>query len=506
MTECLVRAGLAVGAPPNLIPANAGNPRGHFELRDIVAANDSILQALGSRWDAPDFDGAALDGAELDPVRTELTRILADQLPPTGWVLKDPRLCLLYALYRPIFDVKPKIVHVVREPSAVVESLRRRDLVDPALGRELWERYNSDAVELSGGADVTIAYDDLVGDPRRTFARVLEALQGLESLSEADPGVAQEVVDLALRRSSDARTSTTDPMYVRLLRRTRPDVVSRGEQLQIVDAARCVRRWIAPDVRAPETNTSADAPSEELSALSVTVWDRSHLDLIATGLEVAAGWRTAVVTAASGATPNRREAARDRIVAELPRFLGGDHAHSLEARFGLPGNPGLWATGYVGELAALLGADRQDHVHLVTPDAESDARRQLVVAALRAGEVNPLATSTSDRVDSVAQRCRDEGRSVLVVAPPDRESAIAAFGGAATHVPVHASSAGRSRAQFMSMLTQLVHSMSDEDQIVVTSIALLGPSIVAGLADIVPVIDLGADALASIEHSVARCS
>ncbi len=143
----------AVTRVVNLLGADIGdehiaksdaNPAGVWELRDVVALNDEVLEYLGFDWTSIQ----AIDSEELESVSingfVERARQILDQFDSSPlFALKDPRLCRLAILWRRAIRTKPlKAVFVLRSPEQVADSLLRRDGIPREHGMLLWTRYN----------------------------------------------------------------------------------------------------------------------------------------------------------------------------------------------------------------------------------------------------------------------------------------------------------------------------------------------------------------------------
>jgi hypothetical protein len=122
------RLGAALGE--DLLEANEFNPRGYGEHRGVVAIHDRFLGAQGLGWDAPcaalDFGGEAARAA-----RAALRELLLREFGAAPlFAVKDPRLCRLLPLWRPVLealDARPACVLVLRHPLEIAASLERRD-------------------------------------------------------------------------------------------------------------------------------------------------------------------------------------------------------------------------------------------------------------------------------------------------------------------------------------------------------------------------------------------
>lgn len=197
VTGLLARMGAYVGAPEQNLPRDATNPKGFHERVDVVAINDALL-ACGAapQWSTfrpGDADDAAraLFEARARPVAGELA---AHQVS----VLKDPRMCLTFGLWRPLLP-NPVCLLALRNPMEVAHSLRERDGCPLVVGVAVWEHHMRQALTASEGLPrYLVDYAELVADAGGCTARLAAQLraQGIEGL---DPGRAQGWIEPVLR-------------------------------------------------------------------------------------------------------------------------------------------------------------------------------------------------------------------------------------------------------------------------------------------------------------------
>lgn len=202
--------GCHAGEPADFPAADAANPRGYWERRDIWRLNEDLLATLGTSWDgAAGFSPGelleALSAADL-AAYTERAREVTGALDRAAggrpWVVKDPRLCLLLPIWRRVLK-RPVCVLIERSPLSIARSLAARDGFPLALGIALWERYLRSALAASAGLPrLRVRYEDLIDRPRATAGRLrseLEALGGT-NLSEPAAGALEAFLDPALER------------------------------------------------------------------------------------------------------------------------------------------------------------------------------------------------------------------------------------------------------------------------------------------------------------------
>ena len=208
LTGALALCGVWAGDEAELTAANAENPKGFWERRDMRALCDRLLRAGGAEWwrptgfDPADFDPAAVPEAALETARAALAEIRARLDAHAPWVVKEPRLCLLLPLLRPALS-DPICLHIHRDPLEVARSLRARNGFGIAEGLALWEVYTRAALKASAGLPrIALLQEDFLADPALALADLAAQLAalGLEGLKAPDPAALAEFVSADLRR------------------------------------------------------------------------------------------------------------------------------------------------------------------------------------------------------------------------------------------------------------------------------------------------------------------
>lgn len=192
VTRLLNMAGAWFGPDGIATEANEENPRGFWERRDVRAVCDGLLHAGGfDWWRLSGFSAAALPAEARDHWLGAFEEILVELNDNRPWVVKEPRLCLLFPLVKPLLDA-PVCIHVTREPLEVAQSVHRRNQFPMQAALALWELYTVRAFEASEGLPrILVRYEDLMADPVATTARLLGELEalgvaGLHQVPDAD--------------------------------------------------------------------------------------------------------------------------------------------------------------------------------------------------------------------------------------------------------------------------------------------------------------------------------
>jgi hypothetical protein len=183
-TSAFARVASLLGAalPRDLNTGTVRNPVDHWEPMPLVECHDRMLWATGGRWCdwrafRPDDSAAGL----LDRFRNEISGIVAEQFGSAPlFVLKDPRISRFVPLYRDILTelaIAPRYLLVLRNPLAVMMSLRTRDEMTPDFAALLWLRHMLDAERATRGEPRAIAsYERLMAGWRPVMADVAAGL------------------------------------------------------------------------------------------------------------------------------------------------------------------------------------------------------------------------------------------------------------------------------------------------------------------------------------------
>jgi hypothetical protein len=183
---------------------NAGNPKGFFERRDVIEINDDLLAGQGAAWYRP----ASFPIGESIPIPqedtdTRIKALIGNLDARRPWVIKDPRLCLTFPIWRARLEA-PVCVLVYRSPLEVAQSLKNRDDFPIFFGLALWEYYTLAALVGSVGMPrIWVSHRQMVEDPVAAVGQFHQALQacGLTTLRRPSPEEIADFVDPALHRA-----------------------------------------------------------------------------------------------------------------------------------------------------------------------------------------------------------------------------------------------------------------------------------------------------------------
>ena len=220
--------GCYFGAEHEGTRANEENPKGFWERQDVRRLNDVMLRSVGCDWDrVSGFDAEAIVHEQW-VYRRAMADIVFDMDAHRPWFIKEPRLCLLFPLWRPLLET-PVCIHVHRSPMEVARSLNARHGIPPETGLALWEVYNVRALAASQGLPRRIvSYRELMRAPEEVVGRLGESLSDF-GYPLRIPGNAElrAFLDESLHRQRDdggAWDATATPSQKQLL-----DILAHAE-------------------------------------------------------------------------------------------------------------------------------------------------------------------------------------------------------------------------------------------------------------------------------------
>ncbi|TCD58060.1 sulfotransferase family protein [Synechococcus sp. BS55D] len=254
---------LGVALPGTLIAADAHNPSGYFEWREVVDLQEQLLVDLERWWPAAEglrpLPEGWLDHPATRAAAAQLQHLLsAEQARQQGpWLIKDPRSSRLLPLWLGLAEALELPLHLVlsiRDPAEVVTSLMRRDRVatgmDALRAQRLWWLHNQEVLAAlpPGQALTLVDYSAWFSSPEQQLERLLTALPDLQPREE------QRLQALALIDPRLQRSGRT-PLQVRAL----DEPVEVGYR-RLQAGARSLEAW--PGARIP----SLEQQDPELAA------------------------------------------------------------------------------------------------------------------------------------------------------------------------------------------------------------------------------------------------
>lgn len=168
--------------PGENLPANEGNKKGYFENKRVVAFNDALLAALGSRWDDPlplaqGWEQSAVAQAAID----DLVVLIREEFGAEAiFLLKDPRLCRLLPLWLAALSrcgMDQVAMLPFRHPFDVAGSLASRNDFSRSVSIALWLDHVIEGERWTRGLKRTfLSYESLLSDWRKEMATASDRL------------------------------------------------------------------------------------------------------------------------------------------------------------------------------------------------------------------------------------------------------------------------------------------------------------------------------------------
>jgi len=184
---------MSAALPRDLMRVHEDNPTGYWESRRIAHFNNDLLASAGGHWDSDGripnewFSDESARAAQYRQART----LLLEEFGATPlFVLKDPRLCVLFPFWEKVLateGIDVRVILCLRGASEVADSLAARfnnaalhPAAIPARSRSLllWLRYLLDAERTTRHVPrIAVDYSALLSDWRTE----LSSLQGLST-------------------------------------------------------------------------------------------------------------------------------------------------------------------------------------------------------------------------------------------------------------------------------------------------------------------------------------
>lgn len=174
---------MGAGIPGTLMaPVVDDNPFGFWESREIMEIHDRFLAAVKSHWqDMRPLPERAFRGSAARRCRDELASLLRSALAKSPLlVVKDPRLCRLMPLWRPLLRTlgeESRAVLPLRNPLEVAGSLEKRNGIEPERALTMWLVHTLSAERESRGIPRRfVSYAAFLASPREKAAELAEGL------------------------------------------------------------------------------------------------------------------------------------------------------------------------------------------------------------------------------------------------------------------------------------------------------------------------------------------
>jgi len=458
-TSALARVFSLLGAalPRNLNPAGLGNETGHWEPEAAVRLNDQILDlAESSVNDVHGPSDAWLKSPEALAFVDDLAVLIADEYGEEPLlVLKDPRVALLFPLWRAALaklNIRCVVVVIARNPVEVALSLTKRQGLTGdwqswpmERGGLLWLRYNLAAEEHTRDVDRAFCtYSTLLDDWRAVARRLGKDLKikWPRSIAKAGAGIDRFLSrDLRHHREADVLDGRTGvwsswiaPIYSELLRaeagRAPDPGVFEAVKKSFDDVHACLQqplpqpsgelperialeRSTAQAIIAASRNALTGEVGRYVRSLEVALEERSteakEATRYATSLEdTVAKLRKANETAAEYARSLERshaDAGNDALTSEVERYV-----QSLQAALDERSREAEEATRYASSLEDTLAGLRQAN-EITTEYARSlEHAQEAANRDARNGEVDRYVRSLQVTLDERSREAEEAAR------------------------------------------------------------------------------------------------
>ncbi len=190
------------------------NPKGFWERKDVMAANDLILDVAGGNWwEVYDLDIQKISEADRSLIDTEIRDIIFRLDSHRPWFIKDPRLCLTLPFWCHHLE-KAVFILVLRSPFSAAKSLEERNGIPMKYGLALWEYYmRALCVHLVGIHYLSVRYESILKRPYETTKDVHRWLtdNGVNGLQSPSRNEIEAFVDPKLcHHDAEDRALQTD--------------------------------------------------------------------------------------------------------------------------------------------------------------------------------------------------------------------------------------------------------------------------------------------------------
>lgn len=199
---------LGVDLGAHCIPANEFNAKGYWEHEILCALNEKLLTACQSSWfDCLPFASECLDSEALRGVCKQIKTVLTHDFSKVKlWGVKDPRLCRLLPVWKPVLEslkVHPRCVIITRNPLEIARSLQKRDHMSLTHSYYLTLRYWLELEKNTRGLPrLFLSYQALMTNPVDCVERLCAFLS-----IEKTPTLMQELqtfIDADLRHNASS--------------------------------------------------------------------------------------------------------------------------------------------------------------------------------------------------------------------------------------------------------------------------------------------------------------
>ena len=143
VAQLLRLSGMFLGEESELLGAEANNQKGHWEHKEVLKIDESILAAFDGSWHLPpQFESGWENDSRLDALY-DRARAFTDSMNQRAmvWGFKDPRACLTLPFWQKVIPDMTYVI-TVRNAKDVMQSLiKHHPSLPPRRGLQLWVQY-----------------------------------------------------------------------------------------------------------------------------------------------------------------------------------------------------------------------------------------------------------------------------------------------------------------------------------------------------------------------------
>ncbi|HEX2831553.1 MAG TPA: sulfotransferase [Thermoanaerobaculia bacterium] len=275
ITEIVRALGAYAGEPGELAVADMFNPTGYWEHRDAVAIDTELLETLGANWSdrIVNADVSRLSRAQHDEALARIQTVVASLQQGGPFVLKDPRMSLLFPLWREALGA-PVCILAWRHPLAVARSLTTRDKQRIRISLAAWEHhYRTILRDTAGLPRLLVSYEELLAEPHRVIQALHAELErlGIPDLRIPTEERIRQIVKPDFNRSG--RDASTDESLLNADQHEVLDALRSGDALRNVLAPTAAHtfellaEFVATDEREQQLRAQIDELDQFLGAV-----------------------------------------------------------------------------------------------------------------------------------------------------------------------------------------------------------------------------------------------
>jgi glycosyltransferase involved in cell wall biosynthesis len=182
LTAGLELLGIPIGN--SMHPPGPDNPKGFWEDREILAINEELLRELNSAYDGfLSSQKLILESSSIQALKIKAISLVKKRLLENSrrWGIKDPRMARLLPFWDLVFKASKcdvKFICALRNPLAVVESLRVRNNIPYSKSLLLWAQHMLPIAKvLLTSNGVLIDYDDYIDRPYEQLKRIADSFK-----------------------------------------------------------------------------------------------------------------------------------------------------------------------------------------------------------------------------------------------------------------------------------------------------------------------------------------